>query len=250
MKKVKIAWDVGKSPSFCYASSQIKFCWLSSAVKGIYPQVSTWHACRETFAGELAARERGHWRYKRKLNLRRLRYAVIRRGKAGTFKSIDAWMKRGKNILNVFEKHMGWALSKIYAVDWEEADKVPTKIYVISATPKWARSPQLLSLHLLLLRCGKYTEFDKLTEIDDLPAIAKTLKSRRRSGDARYVIRDHAKWRKIIDNVDYLFVSRKMATMFRQNESYHGIQSLCNSNAGDYETRQRYSKVMSMRKEK
>lgn len=244
MKKVKIDWEAGRGPGFCYPSTALKFSWLTTPVKGVYPQVSSWHSCRETFAGEIVRLARNSWMNTRKINVRRMRYLVIHRNKAAYVKDTDEWVKRGKKILNVFEKHMGWSLSKMYAVDWEKNDGLATKLYVVSASAKWLRAPQLLSLHLLLLRCGKFKQFDALKTLDDLPSVASALRrGRQNSSDANRVKSDQASWRKIADNVDYLFFSRKMKTLFTQNEGHHGIQALVRNQGGDVETRRRFKEI-------
>jgi hypothetical protein len=64
-------------------------------------------------------------------------------------------MLRSLKILHHFEDLAGWTKSNVYVVgDYSE-------FYLFRGDPKWQRSPYTLSLYLLLIRLGRFDEFDR-----------------------------------------------------------------------------------------
>jgi len=249
MKTTKIDWDTNSAPKNCYTSDSILFSWLTTPKKNVFLQVSNWHSCRETFITEIQ-RALGitEWSYIRKLNLRRMRFAVIRNypKKVTNFKKKTnydiIWIKNAKLILNLFEKRLGWGLTTVYRVDPEcVGEDANANVFVFSGSVKWMRSPQLMSLYLLILRLSKHAHFQKVKSMDDLGEWVKENRTKDHQ-DAVYLKYIYPHLFNILDNVEYLFFKRSMKKNFAKQDGYNGINNMINGIA-DYVTNYKLNKI-------
>jgi len=236
----KINWISGYNPKHCYTSDSILFSWLTTPKKNVFLQVSNWHSCRETFVSEIP-RALGvkKWRYSRKLDLRRMRFAVIRKytTKVTNFKKhIDydvKWMKNAKRILNLFEKYLGWGLTTVYRVDPEcVGEDANANVFVFSGSVKWMRSPQLMSLYLLILRLSRHYHFQNIKSMDDFDKWMKK-NVNRVDTDTMYLKAVYPYLFSILDNVKYLFFERSMKKNFTKQTGNHGINNMIKGIADD-----------------
>jgi len=77
----------------------------------------------------------------------------------------EAALNNAIKILNFFEEMGHLKRSKLYEV--EHGLPVSHFIYLIEGSSEWLRSPALLSLYLLLIRCGRFLELGKFTTYEE-----------------------------------------------------------------------------------
>jgi len=249
MKTTKIDWTINGAPKNCYINNSILFSWLTIPQKNVFPQVSGWHSCRESFATEICrALGVGKWSYSRKLNLRRMRFAVIRKYNIKATNSAKEtnydikWMKNAKRILNIFEKYLGWGLTTVYITDSESVGKnVNANVFVFLGSVKWMRSPQLISLYLLILRLSRHNHFQKIKSMDDLNKWVEKTRTNKYQ-DVVYLKTVYPYLFSILDNVEYLFFKRSMKENFTKQDGYNGINCMLNG-ISDNVTTARFNKI-------
>jgi len=74
-------------------------------------------------------------------------------------------LKNAVKILNFFEKEGGLKLSVLYQIEHTLAKS--NLAYLIEGSAEWQRAPALLSLYLLLIRCGRFPELGNFTTFDE-----------------------------------------------------------------------------------
>lgn len=251
MKKVKVDYLTNYAPARCYASDGVQFSWLGVPRKNVFPQVTSWHGCRETFVGEIKrwTDSNGKWSYLRNMDLRRMRFACIRKYSNnmadGTWKKKCAydlvWFGEAKRILNVFEKHLGWGLTTVAHVKDGNLTKVRANVFVFSGSCKWMRSPQLISMYLLLLRLSRHGYFRKFESIETIDDFNETMKSRSH-GDAHYWKSLYPYLLAILDNHKDLFFRRSIKTAYASQSGWNGINSMITGSC-DTVTKRRFNKI-------
>jgi hypothetical protein len=233
---VTIKWTQQHHPSRSYPGDGLLFCWLGTPRNKTYQQSSTWHGCRETFTGELKRQVTGTAKevVNNKIDTRRLRIAVMRRSKVvnkSDSEKKDAfdtnWMCEAMRILNLFEKKLGWSLTSVAKVKGHSVHTDGSNIFVFAASCKWLRSPQLLSLYLLLLRLCRNKSFKKMNNFDDLPKVYDELLVIAGSNeDAKHFVLVYKYLHTILENCDELFFQRTIKTAYTLNQANYGITSM------------------------
>jgi hypothetical protein len=257
-----IEWSSKQSPeAVIYANDSVKFAWLSKPTEdGKYKIATNWHSCRETFIYELYRISKNDKDASKLIDLRRTRVAVVRKhgilkidGKValpkndGTDdgKTIDEyydgdikWMKASLRILNIIEKTQGWGLSQLkLATDIDYCRATGAALFVFNSSVKWMRSPQLLSLYLLIIRLGRFHgEFSNFEGFNDLKKIYKkisTIKITEHSGnvDRQFFMRSFKMWELMLDNHRNLFFKKSLLKNHLDNRSSWGIDELEKLNA-------------------
>ena len=225
-----------------------------------YKQATSWHSCRETFCDELRKWAYRGGGYNNNINTKRLRIAVLKKHPKQNMSSADyaaarrnneRWMKESIRLVNVLEKHVGWGLTTISKVE----NKGPgnkrlsderTTIWLLTGSAKWMRSPQLLSLYMLVLRLGRfykttkvYKNFDDLKKLEvALRAIISSIKGQGNS-DIAWFIKTFEDWGTVLDNHRKLFFKNSLTDNFKLNEGVNGISELVRGHA-DVVTRKKW----------
>ena len=75
-------------------------------------------------------------------------------------KILNGYLSRSAKILSFFERMAGLSPSKIYEAEIDLPRS--SRVFIFEGSGEWMRSPALISLYLLLIRCGKYPEFENL----------------------------------------------------------------------------------------
>jgi hypothetical protein len=255
MKKVKIDWADTLSPiNKIYENTGVKFSWLASKEKGVFSQITDWHDCRETFAGEIcrfvSTTTPSRWPYKRKMDLKKTRIAVTRRHNKGAF--LDAtkgdlkWMTCSAHILNIFEKTQGWALTRVSMCDDLNLYKNSINTFIFVGSVKWMQAPPLLSLYLLIIRLGRFwKEFSEFNKTDDLEKITTLLKIKdpKNTTDISWLDRTWKYWMPILNNHNVLFFNRSIEENYKIYTGSQGIKYLTDG-YGDQETRDLWKKIV------
>jgi hypothetical protein len=249
-----------------YTGPAYKFRWLDKMSGGAYQVLDVWHECRETFSARFkvvyderynfsSSSDKGTLRY---MDRRKFRVLVhVYSSEKKTLDDFEGDIKTAKRIVNIFEKYLGWSLTTVREAKDKEGfyGKSSTKMkgnnralgYVFVASSKWMRSPQLISLYLLLIRLGRLKDYLKdFKAFSDLHKVVEKIKGkdsnsayadriRRELGDyqtgndASYLCRMHEKLPLILDNVKEVFFKSTRAKNFRENAWNWGITSLLNS---------------------
>jgi hypothetical protein len=235
-----------------YYSPNPHFSWFGKKEGAYYPQVTGWHSCRETFVDELrhvfAANNIGGNYLKmstRKLNIL-VKFKSEKQKRAAGFKArvteTTKWMKEGVRLINIFEKYMGWSLTRLGRVSNQTLGKKKlstyyTVVYSLQGSAKWLRAPQLMSLYLLIIRLGRFHKDTKkaFKSMDDLNELSKAISVRRQegqaNGDAKFFkgIKPHLST--ILDNRQTLFFYRTAKEHYQHNDGFRGITKLIKGEA-------------------
>ena len=251
-----------------YTSSSYKFRWLDKMSGGAYQILDVWHECRETFAARFKVVyderynlssniDKGTLRY---MDRRKLRLLVhIHTNEKKVLDAFEGEIKNAKRIINAFEKYLGWSLTTVREAKDKDGfyGKSSTKMkgndralgYVLAASSKWMRSPQLISLYLLLIRLGRLKGYvEDFKDFSDLHKIVKKIKGKETTGrtfadrirreldnyqtgsDAYYLCSIYKKLPLMLDNVNEVFFKSTRANNFRENVWNWGITLLLNGN--------------------
>ena len=259
-----------------YRTTGPSFSWLGTKTNGVFNQVTGFHSCRETFTYEIHRRlkltgQSDDPKFDRSnMTLRSTNIAIKFTCDKGTplekfdkfVAKTDSTMKEAIRILNIFERYMGWGLSRVYRVSDAHEVTVSKKLrdlrvsmYVTTGSPKWFRAPQLLSLYLYLIRISTmYEATSVFNQITDLKVLYKKLitfkkyEGKNSSDAARlYHIAPHLKL--MIDNRVELFFKRKLIDNYRESDSHYGISNLLQYKKADRYTKKCWKTILSSAKE-
>jgi len=243
MKSIKVLMNKsGNIAEQVYPGNNMYSFSLFSVVDGVNKQFGGWHGCRETLANVLCAyhREPKKWIYDVLPSLRATRLIVASRTAKVNYEEQAAEMKKqmiqALKALNVFEKGLGWSLSKLAVVSNEDLPEKGLSCYAFTGSVRWSRSTQLLSLYLLIIRLCRLPElFADFKSVDDLNSINRSFSSllkenrtmyNKYATDFSYLGTIIPSISLILKNVDRLFFANTMKENLSSSQSYHGISSL------------------------
>jgi hypothetical protein len=255
MKSIKVAFKANYDPFISmYHSPNPRFCWIGHKVGSTYQQASEFHSCRETFAGvygkkylNLLARN-----FPGKLSTKKLKVMLAFRNHTTNYektsKNRDKWVEESVRILNLIEKNMKWGKTRVYKCIPTAENAGSSDAYVFTGSFKWLRSPQLISMYLLMLRIGRYhTILSKnVKNLEDLYDLKDVFIKARKSNanDVKWFLMVGRNLKTIMDNHKYLFFFRSPKTNFAATSSNQGISWLLSKRtSGDKELRTRWKKV-------
>jgi len=149
------------------------------------------HSCRECFIGDMAGAYLGQ-PYSPSLfqfntnktevvvhqHISWLKSLLSKEADAGEKMAKEAHlaMFRGLRLIHHFEKLASWPRTKLYEVEAEEAEEEDI-IYLFSGDKRWQRTPYTISLYTLLIRLGRWKEFENVkSHIDFTRACEKIYK--------------------------------------------------------------------------
>lgn len=224
-----------------YASDTPYFAW-AKIVNGVYTQQCGWHACRETFTYDLVDSKF----FGGTIFFMAHRPPLPKSKTKDAGKLTLAWTKSSLKLVHVIEKKLGWSLTRVKRV---EVGKSSSKIaaYVYTASAKWKRAPQLMSLYLLLLRSARLKELSNInsykafeagldrikTTIDKYNRLsfrAKAAKGRPYRGqfmrDAKWLSLVKPQLGLLLDNVNTLFFARQAKVNYQDSLSSYGVNKL------------------------
>lgn len=254
MKITNIKWSKAQSPltQFIYPSKNPLFAWINAKdEKDFFVQASGWHNCRETFCDEIRTRTKqiDHEPLSCDINIKRTRIAMLKKissnpayyNEASEFKH---WAREACRLVNILEKYMGWSLTRVYKIKDQTIPKARLSnsriyIYLFVGSPKWSRSPQLLSLFLLNLRLGRNYGLTKCyKKSTDLKKLATVLLKQtnitgQQSQDITRLSETCEHWETVMDEHKKLFFTRPALVNFRMNRGIFGISKLVKGGGDD-----------------
>jgi hypothetical protein len=160
-------------------------------------------------------------------------------------KDFENWVINGTKFINKVEKYLGWSLTKTTkAVTVGDPDNRIT--YCLSASAKWQKAPQLISLYLLFMRMGYLN--GPLEAIDEfsnkslreahkeMVSIVNRAKAKEKTGylflaktkydqqtDNAHFGRVRCRLMQVLDNVDALFFHSSLKENYKNFHYSHGI---------------------------
>ena len=239
MKEVRINWLNDHKPEAPhYVLSKPEVALLNWTGPGTFEQVAGFYGCREFFTEDLINyfKDPGKWR-KPKPNFKRLRTCWMLNysndssvtTKLRFKKNFESKMQNSVRLLHIFERHLGWSLSKVFAAGPQNyMKKNRMQACVLSSSIKWARSTQLLSLYLLIARAAHSKNFFKnFKSMDDFKAVFS------KSSEVHDILLlKKMKWHipVILKHHNKLFFDRPMKEHYKKSSYTQGISSFTQNN--------------------
>ena len=252
MSAVTIKWKQGYDPTYSPygATGSHSFTWVKIVSKNKLEQTSAWHSCRETFTSVIHKFIYPTVGYKSEVNIKKLMMGVIKRYPADINfdKEVirnEKEIKASIRCINIVEKYLGWSLSKIRKIKNKELPKSYIDGYFITGSPKWLRSPPLLSFYLLLIKAGVYhNTLSKVNSIYDLEAIGALpeFSTAQKASSQNECIFDkngvifkwykssHKRFVPFIENVHKLFFNKTIRDNYSIYKTTDGVFEFCNGN--------------------
>jgi hypothetical protein len=251
-----------------YSFNGIMFCLVDKAAEGKYLQATTFQECRDSIvsaAKSAIATPGSYGLYSQNgasVSVDRTRVAVFFKRswhkncwtKKTRNERIDRYIACSKKIVNFFERMSGLKRTVIYEAKVDVPDT--SRFFVFEGSGEWMRAPAMLSLYLLLIRCGKFTEFEEFETFSDFMKITTKLNEERKEfrqlsfhertyGDHRmsrwpfsshddigYLIGFGDKIPVLMKNRRKIF-TRKREDYFRNMSSFEGIQKFVQGDVGN-----------------
>jgi hypothetical protein len=213
-----------------YASSQAAFLpvkFINNDIIYTENRFQRFQSCREILIGEVRAllAEKKEVEGGKFTGFSRLNYVV-----GFSVKNSDEFngcRTIGIRILHAFERILSCRPSHAFPIENIKSPRDGKSgikgalMFLVSADKPWVKSPEMLSLHLLLLRLGSYKCFSVLkhTTLSDIPEKMKSIAEKMKGGEeeediARVVIHTDA-WIKILKEYEKRFGKKKFTTAFQ-----------------------------------
>ncbi len=242
-----------------YAFPGIKFSFCSAPILRRVKQFREWRTCREDMMDTLrAAMVRAHT----KIDRRKTRLLVyMRTGPGGTVKDKEKFytaerkrayeqIQASLKVIQHFEQRLGWPLTRIYKVEYNESPLVC--MYMVVGSSRWQKSTHYFSLYLLMLRLGRsgfHSKFNNHKELgEELGKFAN--KRGNDNDDAAFVKDTYHKWELFLQNQNKLFAGRSSKHIFKKsslvdgNTGYNeGINQLCTGWSRDLSLASKFRKL-------
>lgn len=212
--------------------SGVQFAFAARLGKEKYEQVTSWTSCRESTVGQARRVITGNWHGNSpysdcsgKVDYDAMRLLVYFKHTASRKDAkierngrMKRYIRCSLDILHFFEKMGHIKRSKVYATKHNLPDS--NMVYLFEGSGEWMRSPHLLSLYALLIRCGKFEEFE--SGIKDLKDFLKKVKTIRTDYKTRCYDRGYrfTKWPFTFhDDINYLHnIGPKMAVLMERRK--------------------------------
>lgn len=251
MKKVKL-YSIKKNNNY-YAQwisgtdTKIHLAWSGKSNKdGEFPILGSFTSCREVFICAL-------WRcicepiprpdyastilYNRNTLTEELlpdtRVRVVVRHISKTNEATKEFPVRAKRVLNIFERYLGWRLTRISLAEGECSAKITAEYsntikasdYLFEFSKKWARSPELLSLYLMIVKLCQYNIWDNFGDVKDLPKVVHAVCGTSRKGDeiVKFFTGTYKYWIPVLDRIDELFMKQNTHDNFEHYDGSYGF---------------------------
>lgn len=234
MKSVKVNWR-HQRPTESYTSIKPQYSWMAPLVNGVWQQSTGFHSCRETFCGAfkrfIRSTKLGQpavvlWPPNAMIDTKRFRFAIMLSQKAK--KDRQKYFRCGIKLVHILESELGWAKTAVYAPAGFQSQT--RDCFLMSGSAKWLRSPQLISMYLLMFRLGAAKHMDKVNTLEDLEKFGEKPVPKDGTGQVRadlgYLCRTVRYWRPIFENIDDIFLFRSQTESWAVSNGTQGIQKL------------------------
>jgi hypothetical protein len=226
------------------------WCFTSKPINGKIKALMTATYCRESVCDYIRQDIRKVTSYKIVRN--RLHLFINRRVPAKTGAEVfQNQVMASLHMINAIEQHYGWPFTRIYPADigipkHEERNKY----YYISATKRWMKSPQMLSMFMLFFRIiclRKTVDMKAMPSIDAVFDHLNKLTVHSRAMDATWFKTHGSRWRLVLDNYQRLFGKKTMERLYYPaTGSYffsEGINSFCDHDSEDRDLRAIFKRI-------
>lgn len=248
----------------------VKFAFVRKLGKGKYELATNWSQCREVICGqarEVITNKRQKDPYTQcsgEVDFNTIRLAVFfkktaqkKAKKEERDSRLKRYIKCSLKLLNFFEDIGHLKKSKTYAAKHNLSDN--NRVYIFEGSGEWMRSQHLISLYSLLIRCGKYEEFENgIKDVKDFLKKIKTISNDYKNHcydpgarfgkwpfsqheDAGYLDKIGPRIVVLMKYRKQIFSKKKKIEHF-QSSSFNsdGIAQLVDGNIHDKETQQRF----------
>lgn len=213
-------WISGRSSYHWYYSGMVYAAILPiSAEKGtVRLKTKNFYTCREDVAHYHARLRSGRLKENSNWFTKTCVLHFIKQN--GMTKDYAAGAEAAVKTTNVIEKTYGWPLTRVYKCEVEDISKTNLFFY-FEGPGKWIKSPQLLSLYLLILRMGYHlgppSSKEKRTELHRKRSIKSVLDFWNKQGGTTDISRFKivsGDIEKLLNNFDKLFRDRSMHALY------------------------------------
>ena len=267
MRKVKISTEryetMGARNPRVYPlyKSTFLFRFLDKFENGAYQVRGTWQDCRELYCSRFKALfdknyMRSYDNEVEAIDLRKTRVMVFVKETKTIIRSKEC-MAASLKLINIFERYLGWSLSTLsIGVPCNESIGENPELFVFIGSSKWLRSPQLLSLYLLLIRVGLMRRYRKrvfdVKDIGDLEAKIKALGK----VNAYMVRRDIGSFKRLfnkelvllMDNIDKVFFKNRRQVQYIQSAFAEGMDRFLTNGNGPKQTVEAWKEIKKNRR--
>lgn len=150
-------------------------------------------------------------------------------------------------IINMLEKEFKWPLTKIYSAECKEINE-NNAFYYFEGSKRWAKSPSLLSLFMLLIRVS--SSLKKHTEFRTPDGFYRSLSKNQNSTDVSYLKTHYKRWILAMRRYDRLFGKTHARELYIPDSSAdlgqfaEGINSLCDLDTTNLRLRKKFTKIV------
>jgi hypothetical protein len=159
----------------------------------------------------------------------------------------------GTKLVNLYEKELGWPLTKIYPLENDVSRR--HIFYYVVGSKRWIKAPALLSLYMLLFRLGHLTHMSRKfsgrfsTFNGAMRSLNELASKKHVTGDLSYFKEHKDYWMFLLSNYKRLFGKRDMSDLWQPKQSYggglfsEGINTLCDHDTQDVKLKLAIEKV-------
>ncbi|TET61143.1 MAG: hypothetical protein E3J47_05915 [Candidatus Stahlbacteria bacterium] len=157
----------------------------------------------------------------------------------------DKEMAVSLKIINIIEKEFKWPLTKIYLPECKQLNENHI-FYYFEGSKKWVKSPNILSLFMLLIRVS--SSLKKHTEFGTLDGFHKSLCNNNNTMYVSYLKTHYKRWLLALKYYDRLFGKISMRDLYlpdtKSSLFNEGINTLCDLFVKDLDLRKKFAKVL------
>lgn len=149
-------------------------------------------------------------------------------------------------IINIIEKEFKWPLTKVYLLECKQLNE-NHMFYYFEGSKKWAKSPNILSLFMLLVRIS--SSLKKYTGFRTLDGFHKSLCRNKNTLYVSYLKTHYKRWLLALKYYDRLFGKTSMRDLYLPETGgvslfNEGINTLCDLFVKDIDLRNKFTKIL------
>ncbi len=148
-------------------------------------------------------------------------------------------------IINLMEKEFKWPLTKIYLVECKQLNE-NFYFYYFEGSKKWIKSPNFLSLFMLLVRVS--SSLKKYTGFRTLDGFYKCLHKNGNSTLISYLKTHYDRYLLAMKSYNRLFGNVSMRDLYlpdgKSGQFTEGINTLCDLNTDNWDLRAKFAKII------
>lgn len=173
------------------------------------------------------------WATESRLNTDKLRLLCIYSSATKSKKDRENMFAAGKNVLNIFEKELGWPLTTMHDAKLKDQEifggpNVFTMKYFLGSR-RWVKAPPMTSLFCLLVRIcrdERWAEVKSYKDIRSLISAVKNGKQKPFKYESGWIRDTSDNWFPMLKSYPDLFRKRKIESYWGSLDGYSGIDQI------------------------